>query len=275
MFVQKNLFNRVYNCIDGESSVKGNNWYNGKIGWIDHFYWYLGIKRIYITALMEPRTWLSFNKITSCQGLKTHLLMVREQEEPAWGGRWDLLELDFTSAVGPCWMWIPYLQIHFLAENSFVTPKISTSVNFLGHLWTYVCKRVTKTMIHPAYSFSVQTAVLTISSAAFLCETGFPKFLSKNTDVLTIRWSCCFRWLPGVVPKCSEAGACLREKMCVLGELCWTGCWPWINTVCEVRCLCTKTHVKQSDVCVCPPLHSVNAVTRVFADSVLGQLYRT
>ena len=176
---------------------------------------------------------------------------------------WSLLNVDsiFADSLS-CW-------------ELFCDPKISTGVNFLGHSWTCVCKRVRKTMIHPACSFSLQTAVLTISNAAFLCETGFPKFLSKNTEVLTIRWSCSFKWLPGVMPKCSESGACLREKMCVLGELCWTGCWPWINIVCEVRCLCTKTHVKQSDVSVCPPLHSVNAVTRVFADSVLGQLYRT
>lgn len=92
---------------------------------------------MYITAFMEPRTWLSFNKITSCQGLKKHLLMVCEQEEPAWVGHRDLLELDFTSAVGPHWMWIPYLQIHFLAENSLWPPKSALVWLFLvihGHV---------------------------------------------------------------------------------------------------------------------------------------------
>ena len=153
----------------------------------------------------------------------------------------------------------------------FMTPQISTSVTFLVHLWTCACKRVTKTMIHPTCLFSLQTDVLfTISSAAFCVKWGSPNFCQKILKYLTIQWSCYFRWLPGVVPKCIEAGACLREKMCVLDELCWTGCWPWINIVCEVRCLCTETHVKQSDVSVCPPLHSVTAVTRVFAEFSVG-----
>lgn len=151
----------------------------------DNFYWYLEIKQIYVTAFMEPRTWLSFNKITSCQGLK------KTPSDGAWAGRtsmsrtlgppgvrlykcsWSSLNVDsiFADSLS-CW-------------ELFVTPKISTSVTFLGHLWTCACKRVTKTMIHPACLFSLQTDVLlTISSAAFLCEMGFSRVLSKNTEVL-------------------------------------------------------------------------------------------
>lgn len=274
MFVQKNLFNRVYNCIDG-GSVKGNNWCHGKFGWIDHFYWYLGIKQMYITAFMEPRTWLSFNtKITSCQGFG------KTPSDGVWAGRTSMSRTLgppgvrlFTSAVGPRWMWIPYLQIHFLAENS-LWPQISTSLTFLGHSWTCVCRRVRKTMIRPACLFSLQTDVLTISSAAFLCglvpQIYVKKYWYLKFDDLAVSDS--FQVL---CPSALRLGHALGEKMCMLGDLCWTGCWPWINTVCEVRCLCTRKHTWNK---VMYPfvhlLHSVNAVTRVFADSVLGQLYR-
>lgn len=67
----------------------------------------------------------------------------------------------------------------------FMTPQISTSVTFLGHLWTCACKRVTKTMIHPTCLFSLQNRCpFHHLQCCILCEMGFPKFLSKNTEVL-------------------------------------------------------------------------------------------
>lgn len=172
-------------------------------------------------------------------------------------------------------MWIPYLQIHFLAENSLWPPKSALVWLFLviyGHVHAREWQKPWSTQ--HACSHYKQMSFLPSPVLHFCVKWGSPEFCQKILKYLTIRWSCYFRWLPGVVPKCTEARACLREKMCVLDELCWTGCWPWINTVCEVRCLCTETHVKQGDVSVRPPLHSVTVVTRVFADSVLGQLYR-
>lgn len=79
----------------------------------------------HITALMEPRTWLSFNKITSRRSFQSVVhLLIHEQEEPVLVSR-NLLGTDWASTASAPPSRIPYLQVR-PSLKSICNPIIST-----------------------------------------------------------------------------------------------------------------------------------------------------
>lgn len=79
----------------------------------------------HITAFMEPRTWLSFNKITSRRSFQSVVhLLIHEQEEPVLVSR-NLLDTGCASTASPPPLQIPYLQVR-PSLKSICNPIIST-----------------------------------------------------------------------------------------------------------------------------------------------------
>lgn len=129
-FVQQSLLHVVCNCMNTESSVYIGGWKEindvEMKNWVDVLI-FIVIYKVseHITAFMEPRTWLSFNKITSRRSFQSVVhLLTHEQGEPALVSR-NLLDTGCASTASPPPPQIPYLQVR-PSLKSICNPIIST-----------------------------------------------------------------------------------------------------------------------------------------------------